>query len=90
MPACLDATHFELRYRSFSPHRCGYAFPCDVNGRVNVDQLSEEVRENYLYARAMVGFDLQQPQVFPVVHGVRERGKARACAGGSRTYERAT
>ena len=66
--ACLDATHFELRYRSFSPHRCGYAFPCDVNGRVNIDKLSEEVRENYLYARAMVGFDMQRPQVFPVMH----------------------
>ena len=66
--ACVDEAQFELRYRSLSPHRCGYAFPCDVNGRVNIDQLSEEVRENYLYARAMVGFDLQQPQVFPVMH----------------------
>jgi hypothetical protein len=54
---------FELRYRSFSTHRCGYSFPCDAQGRVNLDELSEPARENYLYARAMVGFDLLQPEV---------------------------
>ena len=63
--ACLDDAQFELRYRSLSPHRCGYAFPCDATGRVNIDGLSDEARENYLYARAMVGFDLQHPQVLP-------------------------
>jgi hypothetical protein len=61
-----DDARFELRYRSFSAHRCGYAFPCDAQGRVDLDQLSEEARENYLYARAMVGFDLQHPEVLSV------------------------
>jgi len=61
-----DGAHFELRYRSFSSHRCGYAFPCDAGGRVELDQLSERCRENYLYARAMVGFDLLPPQVLLV------------------------
>jgi hypothetical protein len=63
--ACLDEAHFELRYHSMSPHRCGYAFPCDADGRVNIDDLSDQARENYLYARAMVGFDLQHPQIVP-------------------------
>ena len=54
---------FELRYRSLSPHRCGFAFPCDARGRVRLDELSERARENYLYARAMVGRDLLCPQV---------------------------
>lgn len=58
-----DAHGFELRYRSLSRHRCGYAFPCDAEGRVNLDQLSERARANYLYARAMVGLDLLQPEV---------------------------
>jgi len=61
-----DAARFELRYRSLSAHRCGYAFPCDEQGRVDLDQLSDEARENYLYARAMVGFDLQHPEVLSV------------------------
>jgi hypothetical protein len=59
----IDKARFELRYQSLSPHRCGYAFPCDAQGRVNLDELSELARENYLYARAMVGRDLLQPRV---------------------------
>ena len=54
---------FELRYRSLSPHRCSYAFPCDENGRVDVQRLSAEARENYAYASAMVGSGLLHPQV---------------------------
>jgi len=54
---------FELRYRSLSSHRCSFAFPCDAQGQVSLDELSESARENYLYARAMVGRDLLQPQV---------------------------
>ena len=57
---------FELRYRSLSPHRCGFAFPCDERGEVDLDGLGEEARENYLYARAMVGRDLLHPQVLMV------------------------
>jgi hypothetical protein len=56
----IDKARFELRYQSLSPHRCGYAFPCDAQGRVNLDELSEK---NYPYARAMVGRDLLQPRV---------------------------
>ena len=57
---------FELRYRSLSSHRCGYAFPCDENGQVHLHILSDAARENYLYARAMVGLDLLHPQVLMV------------------------
>jgi len=56
---------FELRYSSLSPLRCGYAFPCDAQGKVDLDQLNERARDNYLYARMAVGFDLQRPQVLP-------------------------
>ena len=58
-----DEARFELRYRSLSPYSCGFAFPCDAQGHVNLDELSELARENYLYARAMGGRDLLQPQV---------------------------
>ena len=58
-----NEARFELRYCSLSPLRCGYAFPCDAKGQVDFDQLSERARNNYLYARAAVGFDLQQPKV---------------------------
>jgi len=61
-PRAGDA-RFELRYRSFSPLRCGYAFPCDANGHVDLERLSARARGNYLYARAAVGSDLQHPEV---------------------------
>ena len=57
------APRFELRYRSVSRHRCGYVFPCDAEGHVDLDALSERARENYLYARAVVGLDLMAPEV---------------------------
>lgn len=59
----INGLSFELRYRSLHVQGRGYAFPCDAAGQVDLDQLSEPVRENYFFARAMVGFDLQAPQV---------------------------
>jgi hypothetical protein len=54
---------FQLCFRSlFDPGR-GYAFPCDGSGRVDLDQLSDTARNNYLYARAMVGRELAAPAV---------------------------
>jgi hypothetical protein len=60
-----DRARFELRYHSLSRHRCGYAFPCDENGEVDLDALSDRALANYLHARAMVGRDLLQPQLLP-------------------------
>ena len=57
------AVAYELRFRSlFDPGR-GYAFPCDAGGRVDLDRMSEHARNNYFYARAMVGRELQFPRV---------------------------
>ena len=56
---------FVLCFRSLFDSGRGYAFPCDASGRVDLDQLSERARINYLYARAMVGRELG----FPAVEG---------------------
>jgi hypothetical protein len=55
--------HYELCYRSLNVQGRGYAFPCDAAGHVDLDQLSERLRESYCFARAMVGFELLSPQV---------------------------
>ena len=56
---------FRLCFRSlFEPGR-GYAFPCDGNGHVALDEMSEKVRNNYFYARAMVGRELGVPEIEP-------------------------
>jgi len=59
-------TQFELHFQALSGTSCGFAFPCDLKGRVDMDRLSDRSRNNYLYARAMVGRDLAAPAVQPV------------------------
>jgi hypothetical protein len=54
---------FRLCFRSLFDAGRGYAFPCDGSGRVDLDELSEQARNNYLYARAMVGRELAEPAV---------------------------
>lgn len=54
---------FELRFRSLFNAGRGLAFPCDAQGHVDLDSLSESARENYLFARAVVGRDYATPQV---------------------------
>lgn len=57
-----QANH-QLRFRSFFATGRGFAFPCDSTGQVDLDRLSEPARNNYFYARAMVGRELEAPQV---------------------------
>lgn len=54
---------FQLCFRSLFDRGRGYAFPCDGTGRVDLDHLSERARNNYFYARAMVGRELALPAV---------------------------
>lgn len=63
----MDSTmiQFELRFQSLNDHSRGFAFPCDTRGLVDMDQLSDRARNNYLYARAMVGRELAVPAVRP-------------------------
>lgn len=45
----------ELRYQSlFNPGRA-LSFPCDAEGRVQVDLPGDRALANYLYARVVVG-----------------------------------
>lgn len=59
------STGYELRFRSlFDPGRA-YVFPCDAEGHVDMDSLSERARHNYLHARSVIGRDLCVPAVQP-------------------------
>lgn len=57
---------FQLRYLSLFDSGRGFAFPCDAEGHVDLDHLSERGRNNYLYARALVGREFRVPAVLPV------------------------
>ena len=54
---------FELRFDSLFQAGRALAFPCDAQGQVNLDGLSEHARENYLFARAVVGREFATPHV---------------------------
>lgn len=58
-----QASRYELRFQSlFVPGR-GFAFPCDAEGHVDLDALSVQSRNNYFYARALVGREFLAPAV---------------------------
>lgn len=62
-----DAISHELWFDSlFHPGRA-VSVPCDANGHVELDQLSDRLRNAYLGARAMVGREYAYPTV-RVVH----------------------
>ena len=54
---------YELRFESlFQPGRA-LAFPCDAQGSVRLDALSERALHHYLFARAVVGREYATPVV---------------------------
>lgn len=58
-----DCAEFELRFQSLFDAGRAYAFPCDANGLVNMDRLSDRALANYLYARTVVGREVLRPSV---------------------------
>ena len=60
-----SSSQYELRFLCLYGTGRGYAFPCDPQGRVDLNRLSERARNNYLYARAVVGREFAAPAVQP-------------------------
>jgi hypothetical protein len=57
---------YVLRFTGLFNRGRGYAFPCDAQGQVDVDGLTDRARTNYLLAQAVVGTELSAPIVSPV------------------------
>jgi hypothetical protein len=57
------AVSYELCFSGLFNRGAGYAFPCDAQGHVDLDALTPRSRDNYLYARAVVGMELSAPIV---------------------------
>ena len=58
-----DRPAYELRFQSLFDDGRALAFPCDEDGHVDMDALSERARHNYLYARAVIGREFSLPAV---------------------------
>jgi hypothetical protein len=60
-----EPPQYELRFKSLFSAGHSYAFPCDACGHVDLDALSDVARENYLYARTVIGREYALPAVIP-------------------------
>jgi len=56
---------YEIIYRPLADVQSVLHFPCDGQGHVDLDELSPQAVENYLFARAMVGRDYALPAIVP-------------------------
>lgn len=69
--------HYELRFQSLSNEADALAFPCDREGHVFLDELSEPAKREYLYARVVIGHEFALPAVVaalkPIKKGVSHR-----------------
>ncbi len=63
MTVVVDECVFELRFAPLRADAAALAFPCDCDGRVQIDALSERARVDYLFARAVVGFHYARPVI---------------------------
>ena len=59
----LPASHYEVRYESLFNAGRAYSFPCDEQGHVELDSLSDRARTNYFYARTVIGREFAAPAV---------------------------
>jgi hypothetical protein len=57
------ATDHELRFDHLFKAGRAFVFPCDASGRVDLDSLSVRARNNYFFARTLVGRDVSSPTV---------------------------
>jgi hypothetical protein len=62
-----QAARYEIRFQSLFHEGRALAFPCDRDGHVDLDNANERLRNNYLFARAMLGREYAMPVVLPVV-----------------------
>ena len=59
---------YEIRFQSLFNEGRALSFPCDEKGQVVMDSLSDRARENYLYARAVIGREYAYPLVREATH----------------------
>jgi hypothetical protein len=52
-----------IRFQSLSNPGKVLVFPCDEQGHVPLDDLSDQARQDYLFARAVVGREYAYPSV---------------------------
>ena len=58
-----SSSPFEVWFASLFYEGRGLVFPCNEDGHVQIDALSDRGRSNYFFARAMLGREYATPRV---------------------------
>jgi hypothetical protein len=58
-----ESADYELRFQSLHDAGFAYTFPCDAAGHVDLDALGDTARDNYLFARIVVGREFSIPEL---------------------------
>lgn len=70
LAADMEATHL-LHFEPLSAQSAGLDIPCDRQGRVGLDALGDQLRNDYFFARALIGRLFARPTVreaLPLAH----------------------
>lgn len=62
-PACAQPVTHLLHFEPLSAQAAGLDIPCDPQGRVGLDALGETLRNDYFFARALIGRLFARPTV---------------------------
>jgi hypothetical protein len=54
---------FELRFDPLLDAQAPLRFPCDARGQVDLDELGEDLRRDYLFAHTLIGRNFMMPVV---------------------------
>ena len=68
-PLPAPGLRYNIRFESIRKERLALEFPCDAEGRVELDGLNDGARIDYLFARAVVGGEFRSPSIVTVAAG---------------------
>lgn len=54
---------FELHFEPLVDEQLPMSFPCDSDGRVNLDELCDRSRCDYLFAHTLIGRHFEMPVI---------------------------
>jgi len=57
------APSYEIRFQSLFKEGRALSFPCDREGRVNLDHANDRLRSSYMFARSMLGREYAMPVI---------------------------
>ncbi len=62
-PARFADLAFELRFDPLVDEQVSLSFPCDERGQVDLDELCDRSRRDYLFAHTLIGRNFTSPVI---------------------------